>query len=269
MWRPTERAPYWTIPADAADGALRVAADGASPAHPRLLLFFALEGRGAATARRRYEAVLALYRRVGPPTPADARAIREGAPCIVPLEDAEGRCARSRDGRLVIVQLGVCLGGDAASWIRQFCLAQDRLAPSVADGEVPAPLVVLDAAVPSTLWIRPLYLRFLVAQPTHARVLVCGLTPRARAFAEWVLAPLPTYLTAKVALHAGYDALSAELERADLPTRWGGTNVHFDLDAYGARVARELGPTHMPWWDPDGANTHQAPSRAQQAWDGP
>jgi hypothetical protein len=252
MWRATERAPYWTIPDPAAENALRVAAGGAPFAHPRLLLFFALEGRGAADARRRYEAVVALYRRVGPPTLADARAIREGAPCLVPLEDAEGRCARSLDGRLIVVQLGVCLCGDAASWIRQFCLAQDRLAKSVADDEVPAPLVVLDAAVPSTLWISPLYLRFLVAQPTHAKVLVCGLTPRAQAFAEWVLAPLPTHLAAKVALHAGYDALSAELARADLPTRWGGANAHFDLDAYGARVARELGPTRMPWWDPDG-----------------
>ena len=243
-WRARPCDPGWTeVPA-----ALLQEASAPTLRHPRLYLFFLLEGGGAAAARTRYDAVRALYARVGPPRDEDARRIREGAPCIVPLEDARGACVRTRDGRPVIVQFGVCLGGPAESWIRQFCLAQDRLAPSIREDEVPHPVVIIDAAVPSTLWISPLYLRFLMAQPNHAHVHVCGLSERARAFAEFVLRPLPAHLTARVSLHAGYDVLEELLHLEDLPRRWhprGGCPL--DLDAYGAHVT--VAPTAMPWWD--------------------
>jgi len=217
--------------------------------HARLQLFFALEdGTDPTRAKRRYESLLGIYRRVGPPTREDAACIGAGKPCILPLERDDGTCTRTLDGRPVVVQFGVCLSGACDSWIRQFCLAQDRMAPSIGDDEVPKPVVILDAAVPSTLWVSPTYVRFLAAQPNHAHVHVCGLSPRARAFAEWVLAPLPTFLTERVSLHAGYEVLATLLAEDDLPTCWGGARA-LDLDAYGARVVAELGPTAMPWWD--------------------
>lgn len=220
--------------------------------HPRLLLFFLLEHGCVEDARRRYDDVMRIYRRVGPPTPQDAARIGEGLPCIVPLLDAQGRCARTlQEERPIIVQLGVCLSGPSGDgWIRQFCLAQDLLAPSIHEDEVPNPVVVIDAGVPSTMWVSPGYVRFLCAQPSHAHVHVCGLSPAAKVFADVILSPLPSHLVRRVTLHAGYEVLSTLLRPEDLPVRWGGPSQAFDLDAYGERVRGTLfGPTSMPWWD--------------------
>lgn len=237
----------------------------------RLLLFFALESTDATplhlrmrSARKRRDAVLAVYRRVGPPTPSDALCIRSDQPCIFPLEEEDGKCARTiGDGRPVIVQLGVCLRGDGDSWIRQFCLAQDRLAASILDEEIPAPVVIIDAGVRSALWVSPSYLSFLAAQPNHAHIVVCGLSDAARAFAAWVLYPLPSRLSSRVSLHSGYACLSPLLLPRHLLPRWRSDCLllpsslpphppppPIDVDAYGRRVAIEMQSgwrTHLPW----------------------
>jgi hypothetical protein len=228
-------------------------------ADARLRSFFALEeGATPASAAARYTALQRLYARVGPPTTAEVERIGNGRACLVSLERPDGTPVRTTCGRPVIAQRGVCLRGrDADAWIRQFLLAQDRLAPSIGADEVPRPVVVLDAGARMAAgeggewYVPPGYLAFLRAQPHHAHIHVVGLSEAARAFARLLLAPLPAALTARVALHAGYEEALAPLLRAeDRPVEWGGA-MPWDLDAHREAVRAAFPPAAarvMPWW---------------------
>lgn len=253
-WRVTHREAGWTTATVAGDVLEACQGD-------RLLLFFLLETPSTLPlavrcrkARARHRAVRRIYRRVGPPQPRDALRIGPDRPCIFPLEDDSGACVRTLGGRPVIVQLGVCLVGDSDAWIRQFCLAQDRLSQVIQDDEVPHPVVIIDAAVRSKLWVTPAYLSFLVAQPNHAHIYVVGVSETARRFAEWLLYPLPRHLTERVSLHAGYAILATLLAPNEGLAHWGlrkTATEGFDPEAYGRRISIELQAgwrSDMPWW---------------------